>query len=152
MSPFCSAHQPPRAGVDPVDSAAAALAVIRLAMHRPARSETIAVVLGDDQRGRSIVVVDGTDDPDAVVAVVERLADTIAVSGRDGALVRGLDPTGPRSRCPATSTAGWRPATSPTAPASTSWSGSSSTATSAWAPRGARATCSVNRRDGRRAC
>ena len=99
MSPFCSAHHPPRAGVDPVDSAAAALAVIRLAMHRPARSETIAVVLGDDLRGRSIVVVDGTDDPDAVVAVVERLADTIAVSGRDGALVvasirpgRGLVP------------------------------------------------------------
>jgi hypothetical protein len=99
VSPFCSAHQPPRAGIDPVDTAAAALAVIRLAMHRPARAETIAIVLGDDHRGRSIVVVDGTDDPDAVVAVVERLADTIAVSGRDGALVlasvrpgRGLVP------------------------------------------------------------
>ena len=99
MSPFCSAHQPPRAGVDPIASAGAALAVIQLAMHRPVRSETIALVLGDDHRGRSIVVVDGTDDPDAVVAVVERLADTIAVSGRDGALVvasirpgRGLVP------------------------------------------------------------
>ncbi|MET0460568.1 MAG: hypothetical protein ABW122_09275 [Ilumatobacteraceae bacterium] len=99
MSPFCSAHQPPRAGLDPVDTAAAALAVVQLAMHRPIRSETIALVLGDDHRGRSIVVVDGTDDPDAVVAVVERLADTIAVSGRDGALVvasirpgRGLVP------------------------------------------------------------
>jgi hypothetical protein len=87
VSHFCAAHRPPRAGVDPVDSAPAALAVIRLAMHRPARSETIAIVLGDDHRGRSIVVVDGTDDPDSVVAVVERLTDTIAASGRDGALV-----------------------------------------------------------------
>ena len=87
MSQFCSAHQPPRAGVDPIDTAPAALAVVQLAMHRPARSETIAIVLGDDCRGRSIVVVDGTDDPDSVLAVVERLADTIAVTGRDGALV-----------------------------------------------------------------
>ena len=100
MSQFCAAHQPPRAGVDPVDTAAAALALIQLAMHRPARSETIAIVLGDDHRGRSIVVVDGTDDPDSVLAVVERLTDTIAVSGRGGGLVvasirpgRGPDPS-----------------------------------------------------------
>jgi hypothetical protein len=87
VSKFCAAHQPPRAGVDPVDTAPSALAVIQLAMHHPARSETIAIVLGDDHRGRSIVVVDGTDDPDSVVAVVERLADSIALSGRGGALV-----------------------------------------------------------------
>ena len=87
MSQFCGTHRAPRAGVDPVDSAPAALAVIQLAMRLPATSETIAVVLDEDLRGRTVVVVDGTDDPDSVVAVVERLADTIAVSGRDGALV-----------------------------------------------------------------
>ena len=36
MSSFCGAHRLPRAGVDPIDSARAALAVIDLAMRRPA--------------------------------------------------------------------------------------------------------------------
>ena len=87
MSQFCGAHRAPRAGIDPVESAPAALAVIQLAMHLPPTDETIALVLDDDHRGRTIVVVDGTDHPDSVLDVVERLVDSIATSGRDGALV-----------------------------------------------------------------
>ncbi len=87
MSQFCGVHRTPRAGLDEVDSAADALAVIRLALHRPLRAETIALVLDGDRRGRSIVVVDGTDDADALFDVVERVADSIASAGRDGAIV-----------------------------------------------------------------
>ena len=87
MSQFCGAHRAPRAGIDPVESAPAALAVIQLAMHLPPTDETIALVLDDDHRGHTIVVVDGTDDPDSVLDVVERLVDSIVASGRDGSLV-----------------------------------------------------------------
>lgn len=87
MSQFCGAHRAPRAGIDPVESAPAALAVIQLAMHLPPTNETIALVLDDDHRGRTIVVVDGTEHPDSVLDVVERLVDSIVASGRDGSLV-----------------------------------------------------------------
>lgn len=87
MSNFCGVHRPPRAGIDPVDSAAAALAVIRLAIQRPLTSETVVLVLDGDYRGRTVVVVDGTAEPDAVLEVVERLADSVASSGQPGALV-----------------------------------------------------------------
>lgn len=87
MSQFCGAHRAPRAGIDPVESAPAALAVIQLAMRLPPTNETIALVLDDDHRGRTIVVVDGTEHPDSVLDVVERLVDSIVASGRDGSLV-----------------------------------------------------------------
>jgi hypothetical protein len=77
----------PRAGVDRIDDAVAALAVIRLAVRRPPVHETIVLVLDSDRRGRSIVVVDGTEEPDAVLDVVETLAESIAASGESGALV-----------------------------------------------------------------
>ena len=86
MSRFCAAHRLPRAGVDPIDDAAA-LAVIRLALHQPPIHETVALVLDGDRTGRTVVVVDGTEQPDSVLAVVETLAESIAASGRDGALV-----------------------------------------------------------------
>ena len=87
MVQFCGAHRPPRAGIDPVESAPDALAIIQLAMHLPATDETIALVLDDDHRGRTVVVVDGTEDPDSVLDVVERLAGSIAEAGRPGSLV-----------------------------------------------------------------
>ncbi|MET0911225.1 MAG: hypothetical protein ABWZ99_17305, partial [Ilumatobacteraceae bacterium] len=87
VSHFCGAHRPPRAGLDPVDAAPAALAVVRLAMQRPLAAETIALVLDEDHCGRSVVVVDGTVEPDSVLDVVERLAESIAASGHAGALV-----------------------------------------------------------------
>jgi hypothetical protein len=87
VSQFCGVHRAPRAGIDRIDSAAAALAVIKLAMHLPLTVETIALVLDADHRGRTVVVVDGTDAPESVIEVAERLTDAIAGSGHDGALV-----------------------------------------------------------------
>ena len=87
MSRFCGAHRLPRAAVDPIDSPRAALAVVDLALRRPLTHETIALVLDHDRRGRTIVVVDGTGEPDAVVDVVERVAESIAATGHPGSLV-----------------------------------------------------------------
>ena len=86
MSRFCAAHRLPRAGVDPIDDAVAALAVIRVAVHQPPIHETVALVLDGDRTGRTVVVVDGTEHPDSVLDVVEHVAGSIASSG-DGALV-----------------------------------------------------------------
>lgn len=87
MSHFCSAHRTPPVGVDPVDDAEVAMAVVELAMTHPLVAETIVLVLDAERRGRTVVVVDGTDDPDAIVEVVERLAEASAVSGEPGTLV-----------------------------------------------------------------
>lgn len=81
MSKFCGAHRAPRAGVDVIDAAPAALAVVALAMSSSSVAETIMLVLDDARRGRSLIVVDGTVDPDAVLEVVERLADSVAATG-----------------------------------------------------------------------
>ena len=94
MTQFCGAHRAPRAGIDPIDSPSAALAVIKLAMHVPLVAETIALVLDADHRGRTVVVVDGTDEPDCVLEVTERLVDSIATSGRTGRTGADLDPAG----------------------------------------------------------
>jgi hypothetical protein len=87
MSIFCAAHQVPRAGLDPIDNRAAALAIVDLAMHHPPTDETIALVLDADRRGRTVVVVDGTTDADAVLDVIERVAGSIATTGRPGCVV-----------------------------------------------------------------
>jgi hypothetical protein len=87
MSMFCAAHRLPRAAIDPIDSAATALAVVELAMRRPLTAETIALVLDEDRRGRTVVVVDGTAEPDALLDVVDRVAGSIAATGRTGAIV-----------------------------------------------------------------
>ena len=87
MSQFCGVHRPPRAGVDQIDSAAAALAVIRLVVHQPLQPEVIVLVLDADRRGRTVVLVDGTDEPDSVLEVVERIAESAADSELGAALV-----------------------------------------------------------------
>jgi hypothetical protein len=87
MSSFCGAHRLPRAAIDPIDTARAALGVVDLAMRHPVVAETIVLVLDEDRRGRTIVVVDGTEDADAVVAVVERVGASITATGRPGGLV-----------------------------------------------------------------
>ena len=87
MSSFCGAHRAPHASVDPIDSARDALAVFDLAVRRPLVFETVVLVLDADRRGRTIVIVDGTVEPDSILAVVERMAESIASGGRPGALV-----------------------------------------------------------------
>jgi len=61
----------PRAGIDAIDDAESALAMIALAIDHPLRHETIVIVLDQARRGRTVVVVDGTEEPDAVIDVVE---------------------------------------------------------------------------------
>ena len=58
-----------------------------LALRRPLVFETVALLLDADRRGRTIVIVDGTVEPDSILAVVERMAESIAAGGRPGALV-----------------------------------------------------------------
>lgn len=95
MSQFCGVHRPPRAGIDPVDSADAALTVIRLAVTRPMRSEVVVLVLDGDRRGRTVVIVDGTDEPDAVVEIVERLAGSLVdAQGAAAIVVASVRPGG----------------------------------------------------------
>lgn len=63
----------PRAGIDAIDDAETALAMIAMAIERPLRDETIVLLLDGARRGRAIVVVSGTEAPDSVVEVVECL-------------------------------------------------------------------------------
>jgi hypothetical protein len=80
VSKFCGAHRAPRTALDPIVDASQALDVVQLAMSSPQREEIVVLVLDADHRGRAVVVVDGTEDDDAVVEVVERLAEPV----RDG--------------------------------------------------------------------
>jgi hypothetical protein len=70
-----------------VDSADGALAVISSARHRPPRAEVIVLVLDSDLRGHTAVIVDGTESPDAVIEVVELLAESSAEAGHPASLV-----------------------------------------------------------------
>jgi hypothetical protein len=70
-----------------VDSADAALAVVTTAMHRPQRSEVIALILDTDYEGHTVVVVDGTESPDAVIDVIEMLAESAAEADRPSCFV-----------------------------------------------------------------
>ena len=148
VSKFCGAHRPPRAGIDPVDHAGGALAVIRSGDAPPAAPETVVLVLDGDRRGRTVVVVDGTDDADAV-ARGRRAAGRARspIGGRRGA--SSSPRSGPAvARSTATPTAGSRPASCRATPASSCSSGSSSPTTggrpTAWCP----ATSSPSRRGG----
>ncbi len=87
MSKFCSAHRTPRAGIDPILDPRSALEVIRLALSSPVRSETIALVLDHERRGRTVVVIDDTNGDDDIVEVVERLSESMLVRDEGDALV-----------------------------------------------------------------
>ena len=84
---FCSSHRPPRAGIDRIDCADSALAVIALAIERPPVAETIALLLDHERRGVCVTVVSGTARPDDAIEVAECLAAAGAGTGRLGALV-----------------------------------------------------------------
>jgi hypothetical protein len=70
-----------------VDSADAALAVISASMHRPPQAQVIVLVLDNDLRGHAVVIVDGTDSPDAVIEVLELLAEGAAESDHSATFV-----------------------------------------------------------------
>ena len=70
-----------------VDTADAALAVIGTAMHRPQQAQVIVLVLDDDLGGHAVVIVDGTNSPDAVIEVVELLAEGAAEAANPSTFV-----------------------------------------------------------------
>ena len=129
MSRFCGAHRLPRAGVDPIDDAVAALAVIRLASTarrstRPSPSSSTTTAAAARSSWSTAPI-----EPDSVLDVVEHARRDR--SPRPVATARSSSPPCGRAaaRSTATTIAGWRPATSPTTPASSWSSGSCSTAT-----------------------
>lgn len=65
----------PRAGVDPIDSEEAALAVVSWAVGTPSRAETLVVLLDRRRCGIAIVSVDGTHAADDVVHVARHVLD-----------------------------------------------------------------------------
>jgi hypothetical protein len=70
-----------------VDSADAALAVITASMHHPLQPQVIVLVLDADLRGHAVVIVDGALSPDAVIEVVELVAEGAAESAHPATLV-----------------------------------------------------------------
>ena len=113
----------------------AALAVITTAMHDPPRPEVIVLVLDTDLGGHAVVIVDGTDSPDAVIEVVELLAEGAAEAAQPGDVRRRRRPARiwatARRRRPL---AGAR-ARSPRRTAASSSTGSSFSDDVAWCPR-----------------
>ncbi|MDX2378795.1 MAG: hypothetical protein QNM02_03440 [Acidimicrobiia bacterium] len=81
MCESCTNHQLPRAGVDPLDDDATALALLSAVIASPPRSETIAILLDSARRGHSIVVVSGTERPDDLLRVVDVLAGALPAQG-----------------------------------------------------------------------
>lgn len=117
MSKFCGAHRAPRAGIDVIDAAPAALAVVQLAMSTSPVAETIVLVLDEARRGRSVIVVDGTADPDAVRRSSNGWPNR---SPRQGSPAPSSSPPSGRApgRSPVTPTAGSKPVSWPTTSAS----------------------------------
>jgi hypothetical protein len=70
-----------------VDSADAPLAVIGTAVQHPLQPQVIVLVLDDDLSGHAVVIVDGTDSPDAVIDVVELIAEGAAESDHPATFV-----------------------------------------------------------------
>lgn len=70
----------------PVSCAADALGVLAQARHHPDRHEVLALVL-EDRCTVAVLAVDQTNSPDAVVDVVEFLAESLAATDRSAELV-----------------------------------------------------------------
>jgi hypothetical protein len=90
--PFCregDESDPVHSAVAPrlVDSAEAALQTIFAGAHRPAQSQVIALLLDPDYIGHTVLVVDDTTSPDAVVEVMELVAEAAAEAGREQVVV-----------------------------------------------------------------
>jgi len=64
-------HHVPIARVDRIDSEDDALAVMSLAITRPFVAQTVAILLDDERRGRTIFSSPGTVDPDAMFEVLD---------------------------------------------------------------------------------
>jgi len=84
--PVSSYGRLPRARLDPIYSAAEAMAIFAAQMTKPLRAETLVMYLDDAGRGSTLVTVTGTDDPFQIVEIAE----TMALSGSSSPDVTGL--------------------------------------------------------------
>jgi hypothetical protein len=80
-------HRLPRAGVDTIRCAETALLTLAMAIQRPLRAETVALLLDDQRRGIAVAVVSGTHRPDDVLEVVECFTRSAAHGGRVGSII-----------------------------------------------------------------
>ena len=97
MHPSRVHNLPPRAGVDPISDADSAFITVSMAVGRPLRHETIALLADDARRGVALVVVNGTSRPDDVVEVLEFLTHPSAHGGRVGSIALATVRPGGRS-------------------------------------------------------
>lgn len=99
-----STHPTPRAGVDPILTAEAALAVIDIARSQPERAEHLCILLDDERRGHAIVSVVDPPDDDSVLAVVDTVGGACSLAGFAGddpasIIVATIRPDGSASDC-----------------------------------------------------
>lgn len=73
----------PRPGLDPINTAAAALAVFRAATSRPYTDQIIILPVDSDRVARTIVVINEVGDADAIVECVHVVATASAHHGLD---------------------------------------------------------------------
>ncbi len=86
MFPSLSFSNLPRAHIDPIETPFDALRLILMMVGSDASAETLVLALDDRRCGVSITSVSGTDDPDAVLGVIDALAE----SARSSLDVAGL--------------------------------------------------------------
>jgi hypothetical protein len=72
--PVSSHGRLPRARLDPIYSAAEAMAIFAAQMTKPMRAETLVMFLDDAGRGSALVTITDTDDPDQIVDITETMA------------------------------------------------------------------------------
>jgi hypothetical protein len=87
MFPSLSFGKLPRAHIDPVETPFDALRLILMMVSAKASAETIVLTLDDRRCGVSITSVSGTDDPDAVLGVIDALAESARASLETASLV-----------------------------------------------------------------
>jgi len=85
--PVSSFGRAPRARIDPIFSAADAMAVFALQMSRPLRHETLVMFLDAERHGSTLVTVSDTTDPFCIVDVAEAMALSAAENVEVDALV-----------------------------------------------------------------
>lgn len=68
-----STHPTPRAGIDPILTPEAALAVVDIARSQPERAEHLCILLDGDRCGHAIVSVVDPPDDDSLLTVVDTI-------------------------------------------------------------------------------
>lgn len=95
MFPSLSCSNLPRAHIDPIATPFDALRLILMMVGSGTSAETLVLTLDDRRCGVSITNVSGTDDPDAVLGVVDALAESARASLEiAGLVIASVRPSG----------------------------------------------------------